>query len=66
MAAQFKAGAIDQLELLNAESELVAAQLVQLDGQMRFQQAIGTMEDALQLRLDLPSVIFESSRSEEH
>jgi outer membrane protein TolC len=66
MAAQFKAGAIDQLELLNAESELVAAQLVQLDGQMRFQQAIGTMEDALQLKLNLPSVIFESSRSGEH
>ena len=61
VAAQFEAGAIEHLEVLNAESELIAAQLVQLDGQARFHQAIGAMEEALQLRFNLPTAIYEAS-----
>jgi outer membrane protein TolC len=66
VAAQLKAGSIDQLELLNAESEYVAAQLVQVDGQMRLEQAVGTLEDALQVRFDVPSAVFKSFVTGEH
>jgi len=59
--AQFEAGAIEHLELLNAESEFVAAQLVQVEGQARFHQAFGAMEEALQLQFNAPAAIYEAS-----
>jgi len=46
--AQQNAGAADQLDLLSARLELDAAALDQLDGQARFQTALGALEDALQ------------------
>jgi len=63
VAAQFKAGATDQLELLNAQSEYLAAELVQLDGHIKLQQAVGAMEDAIQRPFDFPSAAFASSRA---
>ena len=62
VATQFKAGATDQLEVLNAQAESVAAELVQLDGQLKFQQAVGAMEDAVQRPFDFPATIFEATR----
>jgi len=48
MAAQFKAGAIEPLDWLNVQLESAAADLVQLDGQLKLQQALGALEDAVQ------------------
>jgi cobalt-zinc-cadmium efflux system outer membrane protein len=46
--AQVKVGAADQLALLNSRIELGANELVQLDGQVKAQQAFAALEDALQ------------------
>jgi outer membrane protein TolC len=46
--AQFQAGATDRLDLLNAQLESATAQLLQLDGQVKLQQALGDLEDAVQ------------------
>ncbi len=59
VAAQFKAGAADQLDLLNAEFEFGASQLVRLDGEIKLQQALGLLEDALQRPMDLPEAFFQ-------
>jgi outer membrane protein TolC len=48
VAAQVRAGAAEQLDLLNAEMELNAVQLAQLDGETQLQSASGALEDALQ------------------
>jgi len=50
--AQSKAGAADQFDQLNAELELGVAKLAQLDGQVKLQQSIGSLEDALQRPVD--------------
>ena len=52
VAAQVKAGAAEQLDLLNAEMELNAVRLAQLDGETQLQSAIGALEDALQRPAD--------------
>ena len=46
-AAQLKAGAADQLELLNAQVDYATTELVQLEGQTRVHQALGSLEDAV-------------------
>jgi len=46
--AQFQAGAADQLELLNAQLEFTASELVRLDAQAKLRQAVGALEDAVQ------------------
>ena len=46
--AQWKAGAVEQLHLLNSKIELIAVQLLQLNGRAKAQQSFGTLEDALQ------------------
>ena len=46
--AQAQAGAADQLEIENADVEVGASELVQLDGRVKAQQAFGALEDALQ------------------
>jgi len=61
--AQVKAGAADQLELVNAEYELASAALVQLDGEFRLQQALGALEDAVQRPFILPAAVFQTSRT---
>ncbi len=50
--AQFKAGASDQLDLVNAQFEFGAASLAELDAQLKFQQTLGALEDAVQRPLD--------------
>ncbi len=50
--AQLKAGAVDQLDMLNAQLELGVAMLAQLDGQAKLQQSLGALEDALQRPMD--------------
>lgn len=48
VAAQIQAGAADPLELLNGRLELGLSRLAQLDGRIKVQQALGSLEDALQ------------------
>jgi len=62
--AQVKAGAADQLDLMNAQVEFGASELVRLDGQVKFQQAVGALEDAVQRPLDFPTTTYESERSD--
>jgi len=62
--AQLKAGAVDQLELLNAQFELAAAELVQLEGEIKLQQSAAALEDAVQRPFALPNEIFHSRRTD--
>ena len=62
--AQFKAGAVDRLEVLGATLELAAAQLTRLDAQAQAQQAFGALEDAIQSPLPKPSMIEANARSQ--
>jgi outer membrane protein TolC len=50
--AQLRAGAADQLELLNVQLELGAGELTRLDGQVKAQQAAAALEDAVQRPFD--------------
>lgn len=52
MEAQFKAGAAEQLDALNARLESAVSRLVLLEGRVKLQQAIGWLEDAVQRPLD--------------
>ena len=61
---QFDAGALDRLDVLNAELELNAAQQALLDSRIKTQQALGALEDAVQRPLELPQSIFELSTQE--
>jgi outer membrane protein TolC len=64
MAAQLKAGAVDQLELLTARFEFAAAELVQLEGEIKLHQAAAALEDAVQRPFALSDEIFHSRRSD--
>lgn len=46
--AQLRAGAVEPLDLLSAQVEWSAAELVQLDGHLKLEQALGALEDAVQ------------------
>jgi outer membrane protein TolC len=48
VAAQYEAGAAEQLDLLTAGYEQGVAALAELDGKLKYQQALGTLEDAVQ------------------
>ena len=52
VAAQVKAGAAEQMDLLNAEMEFNSVRLAQLDSEAQLQSAIGALEDALQRPAD--------------
>jgi outer membrane protein TolC len=52
VAAQFQAGAADHLDSVSAQIGLDNALLTHLDGQAKFQTALGAMEDALQRPAD--------------
>jgi outer membrane protein, heavy metal efflux system len=52
VTAQAKAGAADELDLLNANLEMSVSALVQLDGRIKAQQAFGALEDAMQRPLE--------------
>jgi outer membrane protein, heavy metal efflux system len=62
VAVQFRAGAADQLDLLNAQLESAAAELVQVDGQTKLQQAIGALEDAVQRPIRFADAAFQAKR----
>ena len=63
VTAQFQAGALEQLDVLTAQAEYMAAELVQLDGQLKFLQAFGAMEDAVQRPFEIPAGVFESTEN---
>lgn len=52
MTAQLKAGEADSLDSASMQVELDGALLANLDGQARFQQSLGALEDALQRPAD--------------
>ena len=58
IAGQLKAGAVDQLELLNAQAESLTAEVAQMEGKIKLEQAVGQLEDAVRRPFDLPPVIF--------
>jgi len=49
---QLEAGAVEPLDLLSAQVEISAGELARHDAQVKRQQALGQLEDALQLPLD--------------
>ena len=53
--AQRRAGALTQLDTFTAQSEIDAAELSRLDAEIKTQQAIGSLEDALQMPLSSES-----------
>jgi len=59
--AQQKAGAADRLDLLSAQVEFETAALAHLDGQVKYQTALGTLEAALQRPADALSVTANAS-----
>jgi hypothetical protein len=63
VAAQVNAGAADQLELLNAQFESLTTEVAQLDGRVKFQLAVGALEDAVQRPFELPPAVFESTQT---
>ncbi len=62
VAAQFKAGAADQLEVLNAEAELAAAELLRLDAATKARTALGQLEDAIQRPFDALGFVEQNPR----
>jgi outer membrane protein TolC len=61
VSGQLRAGAVDQLELLNAQFESMTAELAQLDGRFKLQLAVGALEDAVRRPFELPAAVYESS-----
>ena len=59
--AQFQAGELERSNLLNAELESLTAQLVRLDGQIKLQQALRNLEDALQSPLGWSETLWTSA-----
>lgn len=62
---QFQAGAVDRVELLGAELELATTELARFEAQVKVQQALGTLENAVQRPLNLPAGVFESAPNRE-
>jgi outer membrane protein, heavy metal efflux system len=58
--AQYRAGAAEQLDLLNAQTEFAATEMLQLEGRLRHEQAFAALEDAVQRPFELPPTVFES------
>ena len=61
ISAQVRAGASDELELLNAQFEAASTALLELDGEIKLQQALGALEDAIQRPFELPPAIFQTT-----
>jgi len=64
--SQFAAGAVDQLEVVASELELNSAEQARLEAQLKFQHALGGLEDAVQRPLEIPQQIFQTSRTDVH
>ena len=54
---QFKAGAVSQIELLDAQLQLATAELLRFDAAVRFQQTLGALEDAIQRPAELLTAV---------
>jgi hypothetical protein len=54
-----RAGAADQLELLSAQFETMTTELSQLDGRLKLQQAVGTLEDSVRRPFEVPASVYE-------
>ncbi len=52
LEAQAKAGAATEFDLLNAQLELAASEMLQLNGRFKWLQSLGALEDAVQQPLD--------------
>jgi outer membrane protein, heavy metal efflux system len=63
IAAQVKAGATEQLDLVNAQFEYAVAEQAQLDAEVKLQQAFGALEDAVQRPFELPPAVFQSTQN---
>jgi outer membrane protein, heavy metal efflux system len=62
--AQARAGASDQLDLLNAQIELETGELAQLDARVKLQQSFAALEDAVQRPIAvLRPAVIEPSRA---
>jgi outer membrane protein TolC len=57
--AQFRAGASDRLDVLNAQLESANAALTRLDNEGKLQSALGTLEDALQQPADTLGAVIQ-------
>ena len=57
-AAQRQAGAADQVELASAELDFKTAALAEFDARVQMQQAVGTLEDAVQRPFELPKAVY--------
>lgn len=62
--AQAKAGAADQLDVLNSRLELAVGELIQLDGRVKAQAAFAALENAVQRPIDSikPEIIEKRPR----
>jgi outer membrane protein, heavy metal efflux system len=63
---QFRAGAVDQLEVTTAELEFDAADLTRFEAEVKVQQALGALENAIRRPLALPPGILQPNRKDEH
>lgn len=66
VTGQLKAGAVDQIEVLNAQAESLTAELAQMEGRVKLEQAIGNLEDAVRRPFDLPAAIFTPGQKLKH
>jgi outer membrane protein TolC len=57
--AMFDAGETSKGELAGVQLQLSASSLARLDALVKWQQAVGALEDALQVPLDLPREVWE-------
>lgn len=57
--ARFRAGAVERLDLLNAQIEAIGSALLEIDGQVKLRQAEAQLEDAIQRPVEAirPSII---------
>jgi hypothetical protein len=42
----------------------MTAELAQMDGRLKLQQAVGALEDAVQRPFELPAAVFESTQTD--
>ena len=66
VTGQLKAGAVDQIEMLNTQAESLTAELAQMEGRVKLEQAIGNLEDAVRRPFDLPAAIFSLDQKPRH
>ena len=65
--AQFQAGAVDHLELLNAQLELAAGELERLDARVKLHESFAALEDAVQRPMDAPGpAVLPGPRPQAH